>query len=667
MKKFTLLFCVATFAASSFFNQDVNAQQTGVWTKTITWGTGTRKEQFNVPASYNASKKYKLIVGLHGLQGDPVNYMTFFGPMTSGATENSNNVCNSKVYNCASPVYGNFIIVCPQATGTNTDFWQPVSDTALITKAITDAMSMYNIDPEYIYLNGLSLGGRAALRYGLLNYKRFRGLQLWCPAIQSMSEANNLAAFNFSYQNAKYIPIAIMVAMQDGQLPQQTQTYRQIYNAGGQVMLQTMYNYCHAPSPDPYTFNAIDFIDKHATSFKNNDASIYAVNSPLQNICSGTFTPKVVIQNKGIGTVTSAIINYQIDGGTVNTMNWTGSLGQLVRANVTLPAQTVASGAHTIKVYTTMPNGVADAVPANDDITINFNAISNGASASLNEGFESQKQAVSGIFQTDWRTPSGWRTTGTDSSFSWELDTVDGGAYGTSAVCILANNASLYPGMPAPFNAVKKYSLISPDYDFSNATAPVLTYDYAYAPILSGSTLQTDTLAIKYSDDCGATWKYLLRKGGVALNTSGTTAWGSKTTGTFFAPTSTQWKTETVSLSALTGKAEVLIALENISGNGNLMYLDNIKLTGATGIAGEQDSNAGMQIYPNPSNGNFALELNSDKANVEIFSLLGEKVFSSLVNSRKSEFTLSGISNGVYIIKVNTEEGISERKIIIQK
>src|ERR1051325_351123 len=144
MKK---LFTTAILSGSILL---MNAQQTGVWTKNITWGSGTRKEVFNVPATYNPSKKYKLMVALHGLGGDPTYYMSFFGPMTgsNGSPDHSNNVCNSNVWIGNSPVQDNFIIVCPQAVGTNTDFWTPVGDTALITKAISDAMGMYNIDPE---------------------------------------------------------------------------------------------------------------------------------------------------------------------------------------------------------------------------------------------------------------------------------------------------------------------------------------------------------------------------------------------------------------------------------------------------------------------------------------------------------------------------------------
>lgn len=640
--------------------QDLMAQQTGVWIKTINWGTGTRKEVFNVPVNYNASKKYKLIVALHGLGGDPQYYITFFGPMTKAAYDLSNNVCNSYIYPSMSPVYDNFIIVCPQAVGTNTDFWTPVGDTALITKAINDAISMYNIDTDYIYLNGLSLGGRSALRYGLINYKRFRGIQLWSPAIQSMNEANNLASFNFMYQNAKHIPITITAATQDGQLYNQTQTYRQISEAGGIVQLQTMFDYCHAPSPDPYTFNAIDFIDKNACSKKNNDAGIYEITSPSGSNCSTSITPRVAIQNKGWGNLTSATINYQIDNGPVQTINWTGNLAQLERAYLNLPTVSVTAGAHSLKVFTSAPNGSTDQVSANDAVTINFLTVAAGVSAVLNEGFEGQSLAQTGIFQTNWRHPAGWDQSGTNDQFYWELDTVAGGAYGQSKTCIHFNNASFYPGLSAPYNSGKKYSIMTPVYDFSNANSASLSYDYAYAPITIGNSLLTDSLAVKYSLDCGITWTTLLKKGGLALNTSGTTTWGKKENGTFFGPTASQWKTENIVLGTLAGQASVMLAFENISASGNLLYLDNFKLTGATSVA-ELNSES-VIVYPNPTADVIYWQGLDGVMEVQLYDATGRRL--NIKSSDEGSLSMQALSAGIYWLRLVTEDGMVVKKVV---
>lgn len=659
MKKNYLIFNLAILIASLLQTQSIFAQAsanpntnqpqvaTGIFSRNLPWGGGsaTRIFRYNVPASYDATKKYKLIVGLHGLQGDPVNYMTFFGPMTDGSE--------------ISPVNNTTIIVCPQATGTNTDFWTPVGDTGLISLAITDAMAQYNIDPEHIYLNGESLGARAALRYGLINYKRFRGLQLWVPAIQSMAEALNQTSFTYKFENAKYIPICMMIATNDGQLYQQTECYKQLYKAGGVVKLQTLYNYPHAPSPDPYTFNCLAYIDNSATSYQADDAGIHAILSPLGTECSTTITPKVVIQNIGTNALTSAVINYQVDNGTINTYNWTGNLGQLNKSTLSLPSISVSTGTHTFKAYTTMPNGNVDAMPANDDSTITFSSVTNGGAANLVMGFQGIK-----TFDADWRNPPGWRQAGTDSSFYWELDQNYGG-FGKSIGCIHFDNA-------APNNTGNKYQLITPDYDFTNSSAPGLKYDYAYAPITYGGQLKTDTLAVYYSLDCGATWMNLIKKGGVNLNTSGLTTYKTKENGDFFFPTGAQWKTETLSLTAVAGQANVMFAFEDIPGFGNMLFLDNINLTGVTGISTIFGESTVFDAYPNPTNGLLSVSFQAPEKNnywLEVRDILGQIIYSESLNNFSGNYTkqidLNQNAHGLYFLSISTAQQKIVKKIVV--
>ena len=136
------------------------SQQTGSFTRAVTFNSSSRTLYYYVPSNYNASNKYKLIVGLHGLGDTPQNYRDYL-------------LVNSQMTNSS---VSNAIVVCyGPAGGANGDFWTPVSDTGMVTKAINDALSAYNIDQSFIILNGFSLGGRSALRYGLYNYSRFRG------------------------------------------------------------------------------------------------------------------------------------------------------------------------------------------------------------------------------------------------------------------------------------------------------------------------------------------------------------------------------------------------------------------------------------------------------------------------------------------------------------
>ncbi len=642
-----LLYIGVLLVQSSF------AQQTGSFDRTINFnGNPGWVISYYVPPGYDAAKKYDLVIGLHGQGDTPQNYRDL--------------MLNIGGY-AGTPMY-NAILICPYLEGANTDLWEPVGDTALVTKSIADAMSAYNIDPEHIYLNGFSLGGRAALRYGLLNYWRFRGLELWSPAIESMDEANNLTSFNYVWQNGKYIPITISVGSSDAFGIIVSTAYQHLSDAGALANLQIFYGLGHLnPQYISYYINSFEYIDSNATSYAMNDAGISNIVSPFEEVCGASFTPVVTIQNKGINNLTSAIINYQTDNGTVNTYNWSGNLIQLEKNKVTLPAQSISAGTHTFKAYTTMPNGVTDTVPDNDGITESFTSITRGVT-SIAEGFEG------GIFPE-----SGWRQAGSDSAWSWQR-LVDGnnntsgafayyptgksGANGQSASCIYFDNA-------VPDNVGKNYSVRTPQFDFTNVNSPTLTYNYAYSPFRNMSVIYADTLAVYYSIDCGNTWNNLLKKGGLELSTTGTGVYD--TTGVIFVPTSAQWKQETIdlNLNGLIGQPEVMFSFEDRSQWGNLLYLDNINIAAVTGIVNETRK-ATINIYPNPNNGQFTLSINArDNANlsIEISNILGEMIYSERLNGFSGAFTrqldMKDHGSGIYFVSFKTPQSEVVKKVIV--
>lgn len=96
------------------------------------------------------------------------------------------------------------------------------------------------------------------------------------------------------------------------------------------------------------------------------DASIQSVESPTNLYCDGTIYPMVRLRNAGGNNLTSCVINYDIDGGTNQTYNWSGNLAPNGTEEVWLPSLTVADGSFTFNASTSMPNGVTDTDPAND-------------------------------------------------------------------------------------------------------------------------------------------------------------------------------------------------------------------------------------------------------------------------------------------------------------
>jgi endonuclease I/chitodextrinase len=71
-----------------------------------------------------------------------------------------------------------------------------------------------------------------------------------------------------------------------------------------------------------------------------------------------------------------------------------------------------------------------------------------------------------------------------------------------------------------------------------------------------------------------------------------------------------------------------------------------------------------FKMYPNPSNGNFSID-NSNKAfSVEIFNVLGQKVF-EIKNADGSNLSVTNLNKGVYLVKITDDSKSLIKKLII--
>jgi hypothetical protein len=76
-----------------------------------------------------------------------------------------------------------------------------------------------------------------------------------------------------------------------------------------------------------------------------------------------------------------------------------------------------------------------------------------------------------------------------------------------------------------------------------------------------------------------------------------------------------------------------------------------------------------FSVYPNPTDGIFTLELNEDPGPgdmvIRIYSITGEQVFTRVLPGRtKTEIDLGERPSGIYIVKVNAENGSGSARII---
>lgn len=104
---------------------------------------------------------------------------------------------------------------------------------------------------------------------------------------------------------------------------------------------------------------------------------------------------------------------------------------------------------------------------------------------------------------------------------------------------------------------------------------------------------------------------------------------------------------------------------------GSLIYYEFTVGAYATGIEESIKSEAQINLYPNPSEGNFTLSLdlpNKEKIYISVTDALGREIY-----TRKQEFEsgdipieLSHAAKGWYIVRINTAEGNYFRKLLVK-
>ena len=77
----------------------------------------------------------------------------------------------------------------------------------------------------------------------------------------------------------------------------------------------------------------------------------------------------------------------------------------------------------------------------------------------------------------------------------------------------------------------------------------------------------------------------------------------------------------------------------------------------------DEMENCGNLVYPNPSNGTFNINLGKSQWNVEVYDIMGRKVYESRMEGN-SIIDLGLYPKGLYFLKVNTINGISIQKIV---
>ncbi|MHC1775157.1 MAG: S8 family serine peptidase [Lentimicrobium sp.] len=148
-----------------------------------------------------------------------------------------------------------------------------------------------------------------------------------------------------------------------------------------------------------------------------------------------------------------------------------------------------------------------------------------------------------------------------------------------------------------------------------------------------------------------------------------------------FNPTTTgadPWQRLTFDLTAYAGSVfDVTLQACNrfsyhVQGEGDNVYVDNISIINTTSVSEEKAKEAGLKVYPNPSEGEFTMQINNLKGEIDlkVVSLLGNVVYSTknipVNGSFSKSIDLSSLPSGIYLLSVNTEKQQMNQRIIIR-
>ncbi len=101
--------------------------------------------------------------------------------------------------------------------------------------------------------------------------------------------------------------------------------------------------------------------------------------------------------------------------------------------------------------------------------------------------------------------------------------------------------------------------------------------------------------------------------------------------------------------------------------------IDNKSETAAPTLMGVEapatSQSAGFKVFPNPTSGQLTLELLepalSGQVSIEIFSMMGERVFSATKpGARQYELDLSGHPGGIYFIRLSQGNEVETQRVI---
>ncbi|MCX6248951.1 MAG: PKD domain-containing protein [Bacteroidetes bacterium] len=255
-----------------------------------------------------------------------------------------------------------------------------------------------------------------------------------------------------------------------------------------------------------------------------------------------------------------------------------------------------------------------------------------------------------------------WTVINSDNDKTWDTITIAGTSPGHLAAWI-----NLFS-----YTKPNRDQLVSPPLNFSSYSSLALTFEHAYA---QQATVK-DSLIVKISGDCGTTWTRILAAG--PDGTPNVFATHEKMSTSFFPQSAYDWcgsaygtSCYQVDISPWAGMKNVKILFESYNRRGNNIFLDNISISGPTGVSDKESKYEEIRIYPNPTTGfvNIFFANPSSSVDLSVVNLQGQTLFSDHFSAKtgnlEKKLNLSGLAKGVYFFRIMSDQSTTVKKVIL--
>ena len=399
-----------------------------------------------------------------------------------------------------------------------------------------------------------------------------------------------------------------------------------------------------------------------------NDIAITSIDSPSGNgVYSDTENIIITLENFGENTASNFDVSYQVNGGSIVTETFTGSIAYDETAQHTFYATYDFStpGDYEIVASTSLSN---DENTSNDISSTSFTSIAGGDCPD------------------EYSLPIVWRDNfecHTEFAISnigdWLMEDLDGGAtYGANDVEFInesyvgtgiiynhaiatdtgststqpedwetyEGNQGLYFVSAVTASAPNNDWMISPEFSMQGVTSPQLTF-----------------WAKSITDQWG------LERFSIYVNDVNTSnpdiATFTEISQLPYIEAPTEWTQYQFDLSAWEGYDSLRIAIHYEGNDTFVLQMDSFKIEGTLGIGDNVINN--FEYFYNSSS--KTLEMTSDETlkKIEIFNILAQKVFEENINSNVHESNLMNLRSSIYIVKIEGNSGVIKSfKLLVQ-